>query len=57
LPAPEKGKSEQDFPFSGAAPLARMDPLRSNAKEDSRPRFHFVKGISLSLTNCLPISK
>ena len=36
-PAPEKGKSEQDFPFSGAAPLARMDPLRSNAKEDSRP--------------------
>ena len=35
--APEKGKSEQDFPFSGAAPLARMDPLRSNAKEDSRP--------------------
>ena len=37
LPAPEKGKSEQDFPFSGAAPSARMDPLRSNAKEDSRP--------------------
>ena len=36
-PAPEKGKSEQDFPFSGAAPSARTDPLRSNAKEDSRP--------------------
>ncbi len=36
-PAPEKGKSEQDFPFSGAAPSARVDPLRSNAKEDSRP--------------------
>ena len=36
-PAPEKGKSCSDFPFSGAAPLARMDPLRSNAKEDSRP--------------------
>ena len=36
-PAPEKGKSEQDFPFSGAAPAARVDPLRSNAKEDSRP--------------------
>ena len=35
--APEKGKSCSDFPFSGAAPLARMDPLRSNAKEDSRP--------------------
>ncbi len=36
-PAPEKGKSEQDFPFSGATPSARVDPLRSNAKEDSRP--------------------
>ena len=36
-PAPEKGKSEQDFPFSGAAPSARFDPLRSNAKGDSHP--------------------
>ena len=35
--APAKGKSEQDFPFFGAAPSARMDPLRPNAKEDSRP--------------------
>ena len=35
--APEKGKSEQDFPFSGAAPSAQNDPLRSNAKGDSRP--------------------
>ena len=34
---PEKGKSEQDFPFSGAAPSARFDPLRSNAKGDSHP--------------------
>ena len=34
---PEKGKSEQDFPFSGAAPSARVYPLRSNAKGDSRP--------------------
>ena len=37
MPAPEKGKSEQDFPFSGAAPSARFDPLRSNAKGDSHP--------------------
>ena len=37
LPAPEKGKSEQDFPFSGAAPVARDDPLRSNAKGASPP--------------------
>ena len=36
-PAPEKGKSEQDFPFSGAAPPARVNPLRSNAKGGSRP--------------------
>ena len=26
-----------DFPFSGIAPAARNDPLRSNAKGDSRP--------------------
>ena len=37
LPAPEKGKSEQDFPFSGAAPVARDDPLRSNAIGASPP--------------------
>ena len=36
LPAPEKGHPK-GCPFSGAAPSARKDPLRSNAKEDSRP--------------------
>ena len=37
MPAPEKGKSEQDFPFSGAAPSARFDPLPPNTKGDSHP--------------------
>ena len=37
LTAPEKGKSEQDFPFSGAAPSARFAPLPPNTKGDSHP--------------------
>ena len=40
-PAPEKGKSEQDFPFSGAAPLARSDPLLRPARpHPSAPAIH-----------------
>ena len=32
-----KGEICSDFPFSGTAPSERNDPLRSNAKGDSRP--------------------
>ena len=35
--SPKKRESEQDSLFFGAAPPARDDPLRSNAKGDSHP--------------------
>ena len=35
--SPKKRESDPDSLFFGAAPPARMDPLRSNAKGDSRP--------------------
>ena len=39
--APEKGKSEQDFPLSGAAPSARSDPLLRPARpHPSAPAIH-----------------